>query len=177
MTSIRLRGKGVSPGIGEGELALGESALFTVRRESISAASVEGELRRLRKAVERTRNELVRLKQEMKRNMGEEHAFIFDAHLLILGDRSLFDSIEQTGREEKVRAERDLTQVTQKYQELFDAIADEYFRQRKSDVSDVLARIAANLKRKKKSRTRKGQAKSEVRVVHEILPPVCVRRS
>ena len=170
MTSIRLRGKGVSPGIGMGELTLSESALFTVRRESISAASVEGELRRLRKAVERTRNELVRLKQEMKRNMGEEHAFIFDAHLLILGDRSLFDSIEQTVRGEKVRAEWALTQVNQKYQELFDAIADEYFRQRKSDVSDVLARIAANLKLKKKSRTRKGQAKSEVLVAHEILP-------
>ncbi|OGD29047.1 MAG: phosphoenolpyruvate--protein phosphotransferase [Candidatus Aminicenantes bacterium RBG_19FT_COMBO_59_29] len=170
MTSIRLRGKGVSPGIGMGELTLSESALFTVRRESISAASVEGELRRLRKAVERTRNELVRLKQEIKGNMGEEHAFIFDAHLLILGDRSLFDSIEQTVRGEKVRAEWALTQVNQKYQELFDAIADEYFRQRKSDVSDVLARIAANLKLKKKSRTRKGQAKSEVLVAHEILP-------
>jgi len=170
MTSIRLRGKGVSPGIGMGELSLSESVLFTVRRESISAASVEGELRRLRKAVERTRNELVRLKHEIKGNMGEEHAFIFDAHLLILGDRSLFDSIEQTVREEKVRAEWALTQVNQKYQELFDAIADEYFRQRKSDVSDVLVRIAANLKLKKKRRTRKGQAKREVLVAHEMLP-------
>ena len=153
-----------------GELSLSESVLFTVRKEPISSASVEGELLRLRKAVERTRNELVQLKQEIKGNMGEEHSFIFDAHLLILGDRSLFESIEQTVREEKVRAEWALTQVNRKYQELFDAIADEYFRQRKSDVSDVLARIAANLEPKKKRRTKTVQEKKEVLVAHEMLP-------
>jgi phosphotransferase system enzyme I (PtsI) len=170
MTFIRLRGKGVSPGIGIGELSLSESVFFTARKEPISASSVEGELLRLRKAVERTRNELVQLKREIRGNMGEEHSFIFDAHLLILADRSLFESIEHAVREEKVRAEWALTEVNRKYQELFDAIADEYFRQRKSDVSDVLARIAANLEPRKKPRTTKGQAKKEVLVAHEMLP-------
>jgi phosphotransferase system enzyme I (PtsI) len=170
MTIIRLRGNGVSPGIGMGELSLTEPVLFTARKESISPSSVDGELRRLKKAVERTKNELLLLKQEIKGNMGEEHAFIFDAHLLILEDRSLFDSIKNTVRQEKVRVEWALTQVNQKYQELFDAIADEYFRQRKSDVSDVLARISANLELKKKRRAENEQAKKEVLVAHEMLP-------
>jgi phosphoenolpyruvate-protein phosphotransferase (PTS system enzyme I) len=170
MTFIRLRGKGVSPGIGMGELSLSEPVLFTAIKESISPSSVEGELLRLRKAVERTRNELEQLKHEVRGNMGEEHSFIFDAHLLILADRSLFETMEHTVREEKVRAEWALAEVNRKYQELFDAIADEYFRQRKSDVSDVLARIAANLEPRKKPRTREGQAKQEVLVAHEMLP-------
>jgi phosphotransferase system enzyme I (PtsI) len=170
MTFIRLRGNGVSPGIGMGELSLTEPVLFTARKESISPSSVDGELRRLKKAVERTKNELLLLKQEIKGNMGEEHAFIFDAHLLILEDRSLFDSIKNTVRQEKVRVEWALTQVNQKYQELFDAIADEYFRQRKSDVSDVLARISANLQLKKKRRAEEERAKKEVLVAHEMLP-------
>jgi phosphotransferase system enzyme I (PtsI) len=170
MTIIRLRGNGVSPGIGMGELSLTEPVLFTARKESISPSSVDGELRRLKKAVERTKNELLLLKQEIKGNMGEEHAFIFDAHLLILEDRSLFDSIKNTVRQEKVRVEWALTQVNQKYQELFDAIADEYFRQRKSDVSDVLARISANLQLKKKRRAEEERAKKEVLVAHEMLP-------
>jgi len=170
MTFIRLRGNGVSPGIGMGELSLTEPVLFTARKESISPSSIDGELRRLKKAVERTRNELLQLKLEIKGNMGEEHAFIFDAHLLILEDRSLFDSIKNTVRAEKVRVEWALTQVNQKYQELFDAIADEYFRQRKSDVSDVLARISANLELKKKRTVEKEQAKKEVLVAHEMLP-------
>jgi phosphotransferase system enzyme I (PtsI) len=170
MTFIRLRGKGVSPGIGMGELSLTEPAIFTRRKESISPAAVPGELRRLKKAVERTQGELLRLKREVKGSMGEEHAFIFDAHLLILGDRTLFQTVEQTIREEKVRAEWALTQVNQKYQELFDAIADEYFRQRKSDVSDVLARVAANLEPKKKPAAKKQRNKQEVLVAHEMLP-------
>jgi phosphotransferase system enzyme I (PtsI) len=170
MTFIRLRGKGVSPGIGMGELSLTEPVLFTGRKESISPAAVGGELQRLKKAVERTQSELLQLKREVKGSMGEEHAFIFDAHLLILGDRTLFESVEQTIRVEKVRAEWALTQVNQKYQELFDAIADEYFRQRKSDVSDVLARVVANLGPKKKPRAKREQKKQVVLVAHEMLP-------
>jgi len=170
MTFIRLRGKGVSPGIGMGELSLTEPVLFTVRKESISPAAVGGELRRLKRAVERTRSELLQLKREVKGNMGEEHAFIFDAHLLILGDRTLFETVEQTIRQEKARAEWALAQVNQKYQELFDAIADEYFRQRKSDVSDVLARVVANLEPKKKPRAKEDRKKQVVLVAHEMLP-------
>jgi phosphotransferase system enzyme I (PtsI) len=145
-----------------GELSLTEPVLFTARKESIPASSVGGELRRLKKAVERTKAELLQLKGEVKANMGEEHAFIFDAHLLILEDRSLFDSIEHTVRTEKVRVEWALTQVNRKYQDLFDAIADEYFRQRKSDVSDVLARISANLEPRKKRQAQKELKKKEI---------------
>jgi phosphotransferase system enzyme I (PtsI) len=170
MTFIRLRGNGVSPGIGMGELSLTEPVLFTARKESIPASAVDGELRRLKKAVERTKSELVLLKQEIKGNMGEEHAFIFDAHLLILEDNSLFNSIKDIIRDEKVRAEWALTQANQRYQELFDAIADEYFRQRKSDVSDVLARVYANLGIKKQRPAQKEQVRKEVLVAHEMLP-------
>src|SRR3972149_3040145 len=167
MTIIRLRGNGVSPGIGMGELSLTAPVLFTARKESISPSSVDGELRRLKKAAERTKRELLLLKQEIQGNKGEEHAFIFDAHLLILEDRSLFDSIKNTVRQEKVRVEWALTQVNQKYQELFDAIADDYFRQRKSDVSDVLGRVSANLELKKRRRAEKERAKKEGLVAHE----------
>ena len=170
MTFIRLRGKGVSPGIGMGELSLSEPILFAVKKESLSPASVEAEVRRLKRAVERTRNELVRLKRQVTASMGEDHGFIFDAHLLILDDRSLFDGIERTVREEKVRAEWALALANQKYQELFDGIADEYFRQRKSDVSDVLGRVAANLELKIARRTKKKEPKDVVLVAHEMLP-------
>jgi phosphotransferase system enzyme I (PtsI) len=53
---------------------------------------------------------------------------------------------------------------------LFDAIADDYFRQRKSDVSDVLARVSANLEPKARLRAAKGTGKKYVLVAHEMLP-------
>jgi phosphotransferase system enzyme I (PtsI) len=176
MTFIRLRGNGVSPGIGMGEISLSDPVLFSARKESISASSVEGELRRLKKAVERTKNELLILKQDIKNNMGEEHAFIFDAHLLILKDRSLFASIERSVREERARVEWALAQAHRKYQEIFDAIADEYFRQRKSDVSDVLARIAANLSPKKRRPAGPEETKKQVLVAHDLLPSEAAMR-
>jgi phosphotransferase system enzyme I (PtsI) len=170
MSFIRLRGNGVSPGIGMGEIALTEPALLPARKESIPDSAVDGELRRLKKAVERTKVELLQLKSQVKDNMGEEHAFIFDAHRLILEDNSLFDGIRNTIRDEKVRVEWALEQANQKYRELFDAIADDYFRQRKSDVSDVLARVLANLERGARRRALKGTGKKHVLVAHEMLP-------
>lgn len=176
MTFIRLRGNGVSPGIGMGEISLSDPVLFSARKESITASAVGGELRRLKKAVEQTKNELLALKKEIKGNMGEEHAFIFDAHLLILEDRSLFAGIEKSVREEKVRVEWALVQANRKYQEIFDAIADEYFRQRKSDVSDVLARIAANLVPQPKRPLKSNGEKKQVLVAHDLLPSEAAMR-
>ncbi len=176
MTFIRLRGIGVSPGIGMGEICLSDPVLFTARKDTIAAASIGSELRRLKRAVEQTKRELLLLKQDIKGNMGEEHAFIFDAHLLILEDRSLFSFIEKNIREERVRVEWALAQANRKYQELFDAIADEYFRQRKSDVSDVLARIAANLMPKKKRQKKLEETKKQVLVAHDLLPSEAAMR-
>jgi phosphotransferase system enzyme I (PtsI) len=176
MSFIRLRGIGVSPGIGIGEICLTERILFSSRKESVASSKVSEEVRRLKKAVERTQNELLHLSREIKEKMGDEHAFIFEAHLLILKDQSLFSTMEQIIREEKARSEWALTQVNKKYQELFDSIADDYFRQRKSDVSDVLARIYGNLELKKKKKAAQREAKKMILVAHELLPSEAAMR-
>ena len=176
MSFIRLRGVGVSPGIGMGETSLTERVLFSSRKDSLLSSKLGEELRRLKKAATRTKDELLRLKQEIKEKMGEEYAFIFDAHLLILEDRSLFLTIEKIIREEKAKAEWALTQVNKKYQELFDSIADDYFRQRKSDVSDVLARVYGNLEVRKKTKTEKNEAKKMILVAHDLLPSEAAMR-
>jgi phosphoenolpyruvate-protein phosphotransferase (PTS system enzyme I) len=170
MSFVRLRGIGVSPGIGLGEISLEERALFTSRKETLPESRLEAELRRLKRAVARTRRELLGLQNEVKERMGEEHAFIFEAHLLILEDRSLFAAVERVVREEKCRAEWALTQVNRRFQELFDAIQDAYFRQRKSDVSDVLARVYANLGRRTRRASKRDQAKKTVLIAHDLLP-------
>ncbi len=170
MPFIRLRGVGVSPGIGMGESSLEERALFTSRKEPLPESRIGAELKRLKRAVARTRSELLTLQSEVSERMGQEHAFIFEAHLLILEDRTLFGAVERVIREEKCRAEWALTQVNQKFQELFDSIQDAYFRQRKSDVSDVLARAYANLEARKKKSPRKEEPKKAVLVAHDLLP-------
>ncbi len=94
MDYFRLRGIGVSPGIAIGEVLLTERVVFTQRKESISPNKVEEELKRLKKAVKRAREQLTQIKVQTKEKMGEEYSFIFEAHLLILEGKSLHSDFE-----------------------------------------------------------------------------------
>jgi phosphoenolpyruvate-protein phosphotransferase (PTS system enzyme I) len=145
MEFIRLRGIGVSPGIVEGEAVLAVPVLFSPRKTYIPPHRVEEELERLRLALAKTREELVALKREVGEKIGEDHAFIFEAHLLILEDRSLLGDLEKLIREENVSSETALSVMNEHYRKIFDALEDEYFRERQSDVSDVLSKIYRNL--------------------------------
>ncbi len=168
MYYFRLRGIGVSPGIALGEVLLTERVIFTERKESISPHKVEEELKRLKKAIKRTRGQLTQIKEQIKEKMGEEYSFIFEAHLLILEGKSLHANFERIIKEENCRAEWALSRVHDKYDKLFESLKDEYFKQRKSDITDVLARVYRNLE--SVDRKREDEGREKILVSHELLP-------
>jgi len=168
MSYTRLRGIGVSPGIAIGEVFLTERVIFTSRKESISPLQAAEEIIRLKKAIKRTKEQLTQIKKQIKNKMGKEHSFIFEAHLMILEDKSLLKSLERVIKEEMAKAEWALSQVHNKYQRVFDSINDEYLKQRMSDVSDVLARIYRSLEVKPKKK--KDDDKEKILIAHELLP-------
>ena len=103
--------------------------------------------------------------------MGEEHAFIFDAHLLILEDRTLFLAIEKVIREENVQAEMGpVRDPSERYQNIFDAINDDYFRQRKSDVSDVLTKSLPQPGGQEEAAAKRSESEKTILVAHDLLP-------
>ncbi|HVP90864.1 MAG TPA: phosphoenolpyruvate--protein phosphotransferase [Terriglobales bacterium] len=174
MDIVRLRGIGVSPGIALGEVLLRKPVVFTSRKELIPAAQVEDEVRRLMGAIERTKADLVQVREGIKEKMGEDNSFIFEAHLLILEDPALLSGLEHIIREEKARSEWALSKTNARYEQVFESMADDYFRQRKSDVSDVLARIYRNLEAgREKERAPDGQ---HILVAHELLPSAAAVR-
>jgi phosphotransferase system enzyme I (PtsI) len=168
MDITRLRGTGVSPGIAMGEVLLPRRVVFTSRKELIAESQVPDELQRLHKAIERTRDDLVKVKDNIREKMGRENAFIFEAHLLILEDPSLVGGLEAIIRDDKARAEWALSKTNGRYEQLFESLADEYFRQRRSDVSDVLTRVYRNLEIRREKE--KSPQKQHVLVAHELLP-------
>ena len=168
MEFTRLRGIGVSPGIAMGEAALTERVIFTLRKDYIPPHRVQEELLRLKAAVDKTREDLVELKNKIREKIGEEHAFIFDAHLMILDDPSLAGGLERLIREENVKSESALSEVHNHYQKMFDSIGDEYFKQRKSDVSDVLTKIYRNLESQGEEKV--DDTREKILVAHELLP-------
>jgi phosphotransferase system enzyme I (PtsI) len=168
MEYFRLRGIGVSPGIAIGEVLLTERVIFTERKESIPKQQVEQELERLNRARERTKSQLTRIKEQIKKKVGEEHSFILEAHLLMLEDKSMRSGLERIIREDNCRAEWALSRIHEKYKRLFESISDEYFRQRESDITDVLTKIYRNLESPDKKKKDDGGEK--ILVAHDLLP-------
>ena len=168
MEFLRLRGIGVSPGIVQGEAVLAESVRFPARKSYIPPHRVEEELARLRAALAETREGLAALKREVGARIGEDHAFIFDAHRLILEDRVLLDGLEKLIREENVDSETALAEMHEHYRKIFEAIEDEYFRERQSDVTDVLGKVVRNLSAGKEAGIE--EVRGRILVAHDLLP-------
>jgi phosphotransferase system enzyme I (PtsI) len=168
MDITRLRGIGVSPGIAMGEVLLPKRVVFTSRKEIIADDQVPDEIKRLHEALDRTREDLARIKESVREKMGPDSSLIFEAHLLILEDPTLVGGLEAVIRDEKARAEWALSKANARYEQLFESLSDDYFRQRKSDVSDVLKRVYRNLETRREKE--KAPQKQHILVAHELLP-------
>jgi len=86
----------------------------------------------------------------------------------MLDDPSLAPDLEKLIREENVRSESALSEVHARYLKIFDAIGDEYFKQRKSDVADVLTKIYRNLASQGEKPV--VDVREKILVAHDLLP-------
>jgi phosphotransferase system enzyme I (PtsI) len=144
--SSDLRGLGVSPGIAVGPALVVEKEDLRVIRLHLRPEAIEPELARLRSAVEDSRRQLLSVKERLSREVGLPHAYIFDAHLLILDDPLLLDPAFALIRNEGVNAEWALRTVWEQLHGTFEAMSDAYLRERGRDLDDVFGRIQLNLR-------------------------------
>jgi phosphotransferase system enzyme I (PtsI) len=141
----KLKGIAVSPGIVIGKARLiDRSKVKIFYQYLIHEEQVNREVERFRDALETTKNQITTLKDRMPDQI-KKHAFILDAHLMILDDSMLCDATINTIKEEKTNAEWALKKSIQNIRQLFDQIEDEYIRERFSDVENVAERILRNL--------------------------------
>ena len=137
----------VSEGIGMGRVL----RIHTGARQPVFKASleegeeIEREARRFRAAVRLSRRQLLSIKRRAERALGLDHAYIFDAHLLMLEDRKLLDEVESHIRAEHVNAEWAVKVVTDRLLDVYAAIKDDYLRERSTDIEDVARRILVAL--------------------------------
>jgi phosphotransferase system enzyme I (PtsI) len=141
----RLRGVGVSPGIAVGPALVVEREAVPVFRLLLPSQQVEPEVERLTRAVAASRLQLQAIKERLSREADVPHAYIFDAHLLMLEDPLLQDKAVAVIRNECVNAEWALRTVSEQLHEMFGEFSDAYFRERSTDLDDVLGRILLNL--------------------------------
>ncbi|HEX8499602.1 MAG TPA: phosphoenolpyruvate--protein phosphotransferase [Pyrinomonadaceae bacterium] len=138
----RWRGIAVSDGAAAGRvLRIHSGGRHSIFRVSLDAPELEREVRRYRAAVRLARRQLLALKKRAARTLGDEHAYIFDAHLLMLEDRKLNEDVEAVIRGESVNSEWAVKVVTDRVLAVYDEIKDDYLRERSSDIEDVARRL------------------------------------
>ena len=142
---MRLSGLGVSPGIGIGKAVV----LRRGRGEvgfAVPPSRVPAEVDRLHAARDVSREQLNHIKDRLAGRAGGEHAYLFDAQLLMLDDRMLVERAAEIISAERVNAEAALQQTLGEISAMFDRGDDPYLRERKGDVADIIARLLGNLR-------------------------------
>ena len=139
------RGLGVSEGIVVGRALRIHNGTRQVYRATLEERDVEREVRRLRAAVRLARRQLLNIKSRAETELGIEHAYIFDAHLLMLEDRKLLEEVENFIRTEHANAEWAVKVAADRILAVYAEIKDDYLRERGSDIEDVMQRILVAL--------------------------------
>jgi phosphotransferase system enzyme I (PtsI) len=141
-----LRGTAVSPGIAVGRALVVERDAVPVFRMTLAGEEIPTEVARLEAALELSREQLRAVKERLSREVGVPHAYIFDAHLLMLDDPLLRTRAVEIVKQLKVNAEWALRTVSDELHVLFNEFSDEYLRERSTDLDDVVGRVQLNLR-------------------------------
>ena len=144
--TFAIHGLAVSRGIAIGRAVLVGSSRIEVQHYFIAAAEVDAEVARARTARHAVIDELQRLQTEMPHDAPAELDALLDVHLMLLQDESLVHGVEQWIRERLYNAEWALTTQLEAISRQFDEMEDEYLRERKADLEQVVDRILRHLK-------------------------------
>src|SRR5947207_534209 len=140
-----LRGIPVSGGVCRGKIVVLGRVRDAMPRHEISETETVREIQRLEQALTRTRQQILEVQRKVGQKMGDKHASIFDAHLLVLEDPTLIDEVTRVIQEQKINAEHAFQHVAEKYAATLSSMDDEYLRERSTDMRDVTARVLDNL--------------------------------
>jgi len=134
-----------SPGVSHGPVFRFLHGDVEVPKYQVSELEQSSELDRFKDAVGITRTQIEEIRNEVAKNLGEKEAGIFDAHLLVLEDKALFDDIEKEIKKTGDNIEQCVYRVTQRYHDYFNQLEDEYLRERAADLKDISKRLLRNL--------------------------------
>lgn len=164
------RGIPVSNGVCRGKILVLGKPQHTIGRQSLSEPQLPEEVTRLERALVKTRQEILEVQRRVSKAMGAKEGSIFDAHLLVLEDRTLIDEVVRMITEEKVNAEFAFHTVAERYASTLAAIEDDYLRERAGDMRDVTTRVLNNLLGKEDEINLRRLAEPCIIISHDLTP-------
>ena len=139
------RGIPVSAGVCRGKILVLGRNRPSINKRTLAESDLPEEVNRLERALIQTRQQLLEIQRKVSEGMGSQEGSIFDAHLLVLEDRTLLDEVVRVIQESRVNAEYAFHTVAERYAATLAAIDDDYLRERATDMRDVTARVLSNL--------------------------------
>ena len=140
-----IKGIPASPGIAIGTVMLFDSEEILVPRRPITEEQIPHEILRFEEALIQTRHQILAIQHRLADEMGQEHAEIFNAHLLVLEDQSLREEILTGLKGQRLNVEAIFNDVVVRHLRAFARTEDEYLRDRTADIEDVRKRVLRNL--------------------------------
>ncbi len=169
--SITLHGTPVSSGIAIGRVYLLERDKIHVAKRQVRDEHVEREVIRFKAAVKTASDELSRIKESIPDDEVRKHAFIIDAHLLMLQDEYFSGDVVEIIRKQHVNAEWALELVVSKFLSNFDKVEDPYLRERGQDLNHIYQRLLRTMVKGKASGLDAKDIRGKVIIVAPDLSP------
>jgi phosphoenolpyruvate-protein phosphotransferase (PTS system enzyme I) len=166
---IRFEGAGVSPGMACAKIHVVRDDSDDVPRYRIAPSQVPDEIGRFETALIQTRMQILEMQQRIAESIGAKDAAIFDAHLLVVEDRTLIDEVLRKLETDLCNVEWVFQEVATRYAETLNKIDDPYLRERALDIQDVTKRVIRNLQGKA-PKTFLALSEPHILVAHNLTP-------
>ena len=170
MAPFSIHGIGVSNGIAIGRAHLISNALLEVVQYDIEIKNIPLEVKRFEDAIAAVRIELNKIKSQLPSDSPKELSAFIDTHLMILNDKSLSSLPKSIIENEKCNAEWAIKKQMDSVVNQFDQIEDQYLRERKQDVIQVVERVIKILLGHSNQIAAKNKEKLTILVAHDISP-------
>lgn len=170
MSELVLKGIPASSGIAYGPAFILDSQEFIVPKRNISDDEVESEIARFQEALGRTRLEILSIKAHIEKDMGADHAQIFEAHLMVLDDPMLLDQVTKSVRQDKEAVDYVFAKVIKSYTQALSKVQDEYLRDRAIDINDIAKRVLKHLMEESRWHDFENIQSDLVVIAHDLSP-------
>lgn len=137
------KGIAASKGYAIGKVYLQEHEEIVITDTKVSDVVAEQEV--LKKALEQSKIQLTAIKDKTLAEIGEHEALVFEAHITLLDDPEFTGGMLAEIENSSVNAMKAVEGITNTFVMIFDAMEDEYMKERAADIKDVSKRIIANL--------------------------------
>jgi len=139
------RGIPASPGVVIGKAFLLDRESIQVSQEKIKENEVTKEILKFKEALSDTKEELLKIKEKVAKRIDPDHAKIFEAQIMILGDKLFNSAVIEKIKQSRSNAEFVYKKVIEQTIKTLSSSKDEYLRERVMDINAVARRLIYNL--------------------------------